>query len=385
MLHTRAISASRSSRGSRARSGIAIALGLAIALTGCQTAGAGETQASGTTIELPPLDSLTPVENPRAYEGATTAVVGAPSVEPLTDTPEPTLPTVVQSKDRAGDLDVEVTDTSRVLAISLTGTLSDIIYSLGLSDQLVGRDATTEFPGVEDLPLVVRSGHDIEAESVLGLEPTLILTDLSIGGIDFVNTMRNAGIPVVVIDRATDPESSVEATRQIAAALGVESAADELNAAVDAAIAAKEDEVAALVPTDEAKVPRVAFLYVRGGSGIFYLFGEGSGVDSLFDSLGVVDVAEEVNWVGQRPMTDEALISMNPDIIIVMTKGLESTDGVDGLLEAQPSIALTEAGKHRRIIDIDDAKIFASGPKTPDVIDALARAIYAPDSLEQVA
>ena len=373
--------ASHASRASRTRAGIALALGLAIALTGCQIAGSEDTASKNASVELPPISTLTPLEDPRSFEGETTALVGAPSVAPLTDTPSPVLPAVVQSKDRAGDIEVEITDTSRVLAISLTGTLSDIIYTLGLSDQLVGRDATTEFPGAEDLPLVVGSGHDLEAESVLGLEPTLILTDLSIGGIDFVNTMRSAGIPVVVVDRSVDPETSAEATRQIAAALGVAAAADELNEAVDAAIAAKEEEVSALIPTDESKVPRVAFLYVRGGAGIFYLFGEGSGIDSLLNSVGVVDVAEEVGWVGQRPMTDEALISMNPDIIVVMSKGLESTNGVDGLLEAQPSIALTAAGQHRRIIDIDDAKIFASGPRIPDVIDALARAIYAPDSL----
>ncbi|MGO3148215.1 MAG: heme/hemin ABC transporter substrate-binding protein [Leucobacter sp.] len=379
---SRASRASRTSRTSRTRAAIALALGLAVSLTGCQIAGSEDTTIESTAVELPPLSTLTPLDNPRTFEGETTALVGTPSIAPLTDTPPPSLPTVVQSKDRAGDVEVEVTDTSRVLAISLTGTLNDIIYTLGLSDQLVGRDATTEFPGAEELPLVVGAGHDIEAESVLGLEPTLILTDLSIGGIDFVNTMRSAGIPVVVVDRSVDPETSAEATRQIASALGVAAAADELNAAVDTAIAAKEKEVSELIPTDESNLPRVAFLYVRGGAGIFYLFGEGSGIDSLLSSVGVVDVAEEAGWVGQRPMTDEALISMNPDIIVVMTKGLESTNGVDGLLEAQPSIALTAAGQHRRIIDIDDAKLFASGPRIPDVVDALARAIYAPDSLE---
>ncbi|MBP6685627.1 MAG: ABC transporter substrate-binding protein, partial [Leucobacter sp.] len=114
---------------------------------------------------------------------------------------------------------------------------------------------------------------------------------------------------------------------------------------------------------------------------VYYLFGEGSGIDELLASLGVVDVADEVGWKGERPMTDEALVSMDPDIIIVMSKGLTSTDGIDGLIEAQPSVALTTAGKNRRIIDIDDTLLFASAGRTPDVIDALARAIYAPDSL----
>lgn len=370
------------SRASRVSGGLALAVGLALALTGCQVAGPADTSISQTTVDLPPLSSLTPLDDPTSYEGPTTALVGTPSVSPLTDVPEAELPVTVQSADRAGAVDVEVTDTSRVLAISLTGTLNDIIYHLGLEDQLIGRDASTSFPGSDDLPLVVRQGHDIEYESVLELTPTLILTDLSIGGIDFVTTMRSAGIAVVVVDRALGPESSMTTTTQIASALGVASAANELNAAVTKAIAAKEAEVAHLIPADESKHPRVAFLYVRGGSGIFYLFGEGSGVDGLIDSVGAIDVADEVGWKGEHPMTDEALIEMDPDILLVMTKGLESAEGVDGLLASQPSIALTTAGKNRRIIDIDDTKLFASGTRTPDVIDALARAIYAPDSLK---
>ncbi|KAM9863182.1 hemin ABC transporter substrate-binding protein [Leucobacter sp. BZR 635] len=368
-------------RTSRTRAALALALGLAIALTGCQTAGPSSSGATDEIAELPPMSSLTPLEDPLAYEGPTTAVVGPPSITPLADKPQASLPVTVQSQDRTGEVAVEVTDTSRVLAISLTGTLSDIVYNLGLGDQLIGRDATTAFPGSEDLPLVVTGGHDIEAESVLGLEPSVIFTDLSVGGIDFVNMMRNAGVPVIVVKRSVDPVSAEEATKQVAAGLGVADAAAELNKKVADAIAAKEAEVAALIPQDPAKLPRVAFLYVRGGAGVFYLFGEGSGVDTLLESIGVIDVADEVGWKGERPMTDEALVKMDPDIILVMTKGLSSTDGIDGLIEAQPSIALTTAGKKRRIIDIDDSLLFASGGRTPDVIDALARAIYAPDSL----
>ncbi|MFP5356169.1 MAG: hypothetical protein ACLGIK_13645, partial [Gemmatimonadota bacterium] len=37
---------------------------------------------------------------------------------------------------------------------------------------------------------------------------------------------------------------------------------------------------------------------------------------------------------GMQPMTDEAIIAANPDLILVMTHGLESAGGVDGLLAA---------------------------------------------------
>jgi iron complex transport system substrate-binding protein len=79
-------------------------------------------------------------------------------------------------------------------------------------------------------------------------------------------------------------------------------------------------------------------------------------------------------------MTDEAMVAANPDLILVMTDGLESVGGVDGLLADKPAIALTTAGQHRRFVDMADGDILSFGPRTPAVLDALARAIYAPGS-----
>lgn len=299
----------------------------------------------------------------------------------MTETPDPELPATVTSLDREGDTEVTVTDTSRTLALSLTGSLAELVYAYGMADQLVGRDISTGFPGAEELPVVTKDGHSVDAEGVMGLDPTLIITDGSIGPTDVILQMRDAGIPVVTVTRAVDQESTYETAHQVASALGIPSASDDLVERLDQAIADKEAEIRTLLPADEAKLPRVAFLYVRGQAGIFYLFGEGSGVDSLIESIGAIDVAEEIGWVGEKPMTDEALVAIDPDVILVMTKGLESAGGIEGLLEEKASIALTTAGENKRIIDVDDSLLFAGGIRIPDVIDGLARAVYAPDSL----
>ncbi|WP_026139529.1 heme/hemin ABC transporter substrate-binding protein [Leucobacter salsicius] len=373
-------------RTSRVHRALALTLLCGIALTGCQSSGAaGSGVVAGTEVELPPLDKVTPLENPRTYEGPTTAIIGGPSIEPLESTPTPQLPVTVQSHDRGGDVDVEVTDVSRVLALSLSGSLAETVHSLGMSDSLVGRDVSTNFSGAEDLPVVTREGHSIDAEGVLSLSPSLIITDGSIGPTDVVLQLRDAGIPVVTVDRAIDEHTTYETTQQVADALGIGEVAGDRNAQLKTAIEAKEAEVAKLLPADKANLPRVAFLYIRGSSGIYYLFGEGSGIDSMIQSIGAVDVAAESGWKGERPMTDEALVAIDPDILLVMSQGLESAGGVDGLIAAQPSIALTTAGKNRRIIDVDEKLLFAGGSRLPDVIDGLARAIYAPDSLPAVA
>ncbi len=120
------------------------------------------------------------------------------------------------------------------------------------------------------------------------------------------------------------------------------------------------------------------FLYLRGGSGIYYLFGEESGSSELIRALCGVDVACEIGWTEMKPMTDEAIIAANPDLILVMTDGLESTGGIEQLLRVKPAIALTAAGQNRRFVDMADGDILSFGPRSAAVLDALARAVYAP-------
>lgn len=366
----------------RGRSTILVALvaSAALLLSGCQLAAPTSGSEVEETVQLTPLDELTPIADPTSYEGPSTALIGGPSLPPIADAPEQQLPTTVISHDREGDIEVTVEDASRLLALSLTGTLAELVDAYGLAGSLVGRDISTKVRGHEDLPVVTKDGHSVDIEGVMALSPTLILTDGSLGT-EMVALFRDAGVPVVMVSRAQDPESTYELAREVASALGVAPLADALIEQLQQAIAEKEAQIQALLPEDPALRPRIAFLYVRGSAGIYYLFGEGSGIDSMIDSLGAIDVAEEIGWVGEKPLTNEALVALNPDIILVMTKGLESAGGVDGLIEAQPSIALTTAGKNRRIVDVEDTLIFAGGTRIPDVLDGLARAIYAPNSL----
>ncbi|KJL31365.1 Hemin-binding periplasmic protein HmuT precursor [Microbacterium azadirachtae] len=351
---------------------------LVLALAACDAGAAQVAAPASTRPALPALTSLTPVEDPRAVEGPSTVVIGGPALPPIV-APAPQLPVTVRSAD-GGGREVTVRDTSRIVALSLSGTVAELVHALGLGDHLVGRDVSTNLPETATLPVVTKKGHTIDAEAVLALKPTLILTDGSIGPTDVVLQLGDAGIPVVTIDRATDAESTYRAIDQVAAALGIAPAAETVNTALRAAMESKTAEIARLLPADPSRRPRVVFLYVRGAAGVYYLFGKGSGADSLISSVGAVDAASEAGWVGERPLTPEALVKIDPDVILVMTKGLESAGGIDGLLAAQPSIALTTAGEHRRIIDAEDTRIFAAGTLLPDIMDGLARALYAPDS-----
>jgi iron complex transport system substrate-binding protein len=289
--------------------------------------------------------------------------------------PAQTLPSTVVSHDADGDREVAVTDTSRVLGLDLAGSIAATIAGLGYGDLLVGRDISTSFPGTEDLPVVTSGAHTIHAEAVLALRPALVITDGTIGPRDVLEQLREAGVTVVFVENEPSFAGAARLALDVAAALGVDGS--RLAERIASDVATKVAEIAAIAPPDGERV-RMLFLYLRGGSGIFYLFGEESGADELIRGLSGVDVAGEIGWDGMKPMTDEALVAADPDLVLVMTDGLASAGGVDGLLASKPALALTTAGRNRRFVDMADGVVLGFGPRSAAVLDALARAVYAP-------
>ena len=360
---------------------VAVPVALLALLAGCAATpgpSAGETPVASASSSLP-LAELDLLADPKAYEGPSTAVLVDAAVEPVTEDPAQQLPVTVTSHDLAGDIPVTVTSTERVLGIDISGSIAATIWGLGLGDTLVGRDVSTTFPGAVDLPVVTSSGHSINSESIIALRPTLVVTDGTVGPVDVILQLREAGIPVVFVDTEPSTAGVGDLARQVAAAFGAEEAGELLASQLATDIEAKVAEIAAIAPSSPGDKLRILFLYLRGAAGVYYLFGEESGADELVEGLGGIDVAGEIGWDGMKPMTDEALIAANPDLILVMTGGIESVDGVDGLLATKPAIGLTTAGKHRRFVDMADGEILSFGPRTPAVLDALARAVYAPE------
>ncbi|MHA7272173.1 heme/hemin ABC transporter substrate-binding protein [Arthrobacter sp. TMT4-20] len=350
---------------------LAAILAVTVLVSGC---GADIEEASGQTGRA--FEDAVVLEDPKSHQGPSTALLSDPALVPLSNPQDEILPaTIIDSQ----GIEVTIHDTSRILAVDLYGTTARTVFELGLGDNVVGRDVSSSFPEIADLPLVTQNGHELNAEAILQLAPTVIITDSSLGPWNAVLQMRDAGIPVVVVDSHRSMENVGPLIEQVAAALGVPDDGARLANKTNADIADMTAAIAEITPAEGEKL-RMVFLYVRGQSGIYYLFGPGSGTDSLISSLGGVDVAAEIGWEGMQPMTDEALVAAQPDVVLVMTKGLESVDGVDGLLVSVPSLAQTPAGQNRRIVDMADNDVLSFGPKTASVLEALSVAIYAPDT-----
>ncbi|MFU2338659.1 ABC transporter substrate-binding protein [Streptomyces sp. CAI-21] len=328
----------------------ALAAGLALALTAC--GGSAEGGGSG--------------QKPQA---APAAEERTDRIEPLAGpAPEPKLPAKVASADGHT---VTVEDTSRV--VPLTGSLNEIVFTLGLGEQVVARDITATFEQAADLPVVTRA-HDVSAESVLSLKPTVVLADTTTGPAEAISQIRDAGIPLVVLDPPKELDDIGPRIEAVAGALGVAEAGKALVERTEQRIG----KVRADVPDQPAADrPRVAFLYLRGSASVYLLGGRESGAGSLLEAAGALDAGKESGLRKDfTAITSEALAKAAPDAILVMAKGLKSVDGVDGLVKI-PGVAETPAGMDRRVVSIDDGVLLNYGPRTDQVLADLVDQLYA--------
>ena len=254
--------------------------------------------------------------------------------------------------------------TSPERVIALANGSAEIIASLGYLDVLVGRDIASTSKELKGVPIAT-AGHQVVPEKILELNPDVVLVDNTTGPATALEVIQRAGIKVTMIDEAwtlTDIAKKIEAIGEV---IGAQSAAAQLVQKLNSAL---QDS-----GKDHPGV-RIAFLYLRGGSAIYLLGGQGSGADSLIEHLGAIDVGAQKFKDPFSPITSEALIATNPEIILVMSKGLESVGGIDGLVSL-PGISQTPAGKNRAVIAVDDSLLLSFGPRTPDLLRQLSGAI----------
>ena len=252
---------------------------------------------------------------------------------------------------------------SRVVV--LANGVAEIINALNAKSILVGRDISSTEKDLKDIPIVT-SGHQVLPEKVIELKPNLVIIDASTGPRAALDQIRTAGIKIVETPESWTLSDISKKVAAVASAIGAPAQGDLLNQALN-------DE---LKTSTIATKSRIAFLYLRGTSSVYLIGGPGSGSDSLIEAIGATDVGAQSLPNPYNTMTAESLATLNPDVIIVMTKGLQSVGGISGLLKL-PGVAQTQAGKNQAVIDVDDSLLLSYGPRTPSLVTALARAVEA--------
>lgn len=247
--------------------------------------------------------------------------------------------------------------------IALANGSAEIISALGYKENLIGRDIASTDSDLSSVPIVT-SGHLIVAEKIIALNPDLLLIDKASGPAAALDTVRNANILIKEIPDAWKLTDIPMKVTSIADAIGAPNAGKIFNSKLNSEM------------SDLNRVGKnigVVFLYLRGGSAIYLVGGKGSGADSLISKVGAVDLGAAQLPNPFNPMSAELMASLNPDVILVMTKGLQSVGGVNGVSNL-PGVAQTNAGRSKRILSVDDSLLLSFGPRTPDLLKRLSMA-----------
>lgn len=274
-------------------------------------------------------------------------------------------PSAVEEINSVASISVSASQTpqfSRIVA--LANGSAEIIASMGHLDILIGRDVASDTPELESVE-VVTSGHQIVAEKILSLKPDLVIIDESSGPSSALKVLEAAGVRITKISEAWQLSQIDRKVSELAQAIGTVDDGKALTAALQ------------MSTTEIAKIPTgktIAFLYLRGGSAVYLIGGKGSGTDSLITAIGGIDAGAQKFENPFTPMTAEAIATLNPDVFLVMSKGLESVGGVEGLI-ALPGIAQTQAGKNRAIVAVDDSLLLSFGPRSYSLLAALAQSV----------
>ncbi len=329
---------------------LAFALAAALTLAAC---GAEDT-----------AESTTPV----AEQEATTT----PTTPATTTTTTPTT-TVAEGRVFVGADGVEtaIDDISRI--VSLNGDLTEIIFELGLGENVVAVDVTTTYPAdaaaMNDQGQTVGFAQQLAAEAVLRFDPTLVIGDQQVAPPEVIEQLRGAGVPVVILETQTTLDGVETKISQVAEILGVPAEGADLAERVMAEINAAQD----LAEFDDSD-PTVAFVYVRGPQVVF-LFGAGMATQAMIEGAGAIDAGVEAGVFGPAPLTPEALVAAAPAVIVLPEAGLAALGGIEAFLQL-PGVAETPAAMNSAFLAYDEAYFFNLGPRAGQALDEFVRDLY---------
>ena len=242
--------------------------------------------------------------------------------------------------------------------VTLNGVLTEMVSALGLEDRIVGTDVTSKYPeAVNRLP---KLGHDkaIRAEGILSLTPDVVMAN--VGQLDpaVEGQLRQAGIRLMLFT----PQNSVDGAKQLIAQVS-----DSLGRGEDAkAIGTRIDSgLNAVVALDPA--PKVLFIYARG-AGTLLVAGEGTPIQSLITLAGGTNAIS--GFTEFKPLTPEALVAADPDIVLYFNTGADDLQGNDALMRV-PGMASTGAGRNGAFIPLDPVIMAGFGPRVGSAVAAL--------------
>jgi iron complex transport system substrate-binding protein len=267
----------------------------------------------------------------------------------------------------AGGRNVTISDASRILSIG--GDITEIIYALGADGRLVGVDATSQFPAsaLKDKASVGYM-RALSTEGVISVGATLIIASERSGPPEVVKTLKTTSVPYVEVPDQYSPQGIAAKVRLVARAVGAEAGGEKLVQQIDGDFKTLADGTARI------KRPLKAMFALGVQGGRVTVAGQGTAAHAIIELAGAKNATDAIN--GYKPVTDEAIVELAPDVILLMRRSSGDPDQDTAQLLELKSVQSTPAGAAKRIIMMDALYLLGFGPRAPRAARELMGRIY---------
>jgi iron complex transport system substrate-binding protein len=247
--------------------------------------------------------------------------------------------------------------------ISLNGTVSEILAGLGLEHNIIGTDVTSNYP--ESLKSKPKVGHNrnISAEGIIALQPDVVTGLTTEIKPELAAQLKTAGIKLVLFTQEFSADGTRKLIKDVAASFGGQQQAAGMIKKLDT------DLAAANKVNKTTTKPKILFIYARG-TGTMMVAGDNTPLTKIIQLAGGQNAVTGFN--DYKPLTSEALVAANPDVILLFSSGMESLGGAAGLLNVQ-GVNQTNAGKNKKFITMDGELLTGFGPRLGQAVAQLSQ------------
>ena len=260
----------------------------------------------------------------------------------------------------------EVTlETAPSSIVSMQPSNTEILFALGLADEIIGVNDYDDYPA-EALEKEKIGGMEFNVEKIIELDPEVVFAhNMSYAGSeDGFDQIRNAGIPVFVVENATNFEDTYKTIETIGQLTNKVEEADQI---IDEMKTKIEDVLAKVKDIDEEKT---VFVETSPAPEI-YTPGQGTFVQEILDMIGAKNIADDQE--GWFVMDPEEIVNRDPETIIVMY------DYIDTAVEdvyARDGFDTIKAIQEEQVIQVDENLTSHTGPRLAEGLEAFAKAVY---------
>lgn len=245
--------------------------------------------------------------------------------------------------------------------VSIGGDVTEIVYALGAGGELVARDSTSTHPDQATKLPDVGYMRQLSAEGILSTRPTLVLSSELAQPSLALQQVAQSHVKVVRVPGEPTLDTVAKKIAVVAAALNRQNAGDKL-------IADYRSQLSAI----NAAPLHVKVLFIMSHGGMSSMAaGQNTAADAIITSAGAQNAMQ--GFSRYRPLSQEGIVAAAPDLLLLTTDGVKTLGGIDNVWKL-PGMAMTPAGRNKRVLVVDDMALLGFGLETPAVLAKLRQA-----------